>query len=121
MLIRTIVLDKTSSPVFRGKTEIDFDNLLTVAKTREELVRHKGSEWASNAVPAFARDLCEHLKSKDLGESLDKAAMNLALAAWLFDTIYRGLTIDDYVERELVFTIAHDGQVKFERVKGTKQ
>ncbi|ALZ70334.1 hypothetical protein BRN52_01315 [Xanthomonas oryzae pv. oryzae] len=60
----------------------------------------------------------EVVKAVNTGEHDDvtKAIIQMLMAAWLFDSLYCGLTAAHYLESDMKFTIAADGAVAHTRV-----
>ena len=46
--------------------------------------------------------------------------MNAAMAAWLCDSIYDGVTAEAFIRSDIAFTILSNGAVKYERLPATK-
>ena len=116
MLIKTRVLDKSLQTVFQAHTEISAENLIEVARSREALVRSKGANWAADAIPVFGKRLIDLMRSQTLGDEVDNAAIQVAMAAWLYDSIYGGLDADTFVRSDLQFTMRPDGAVEYTRL-----
>ncbi|SMG61528.1 hypothetical protein SAMN06265784_1232 [Paraburkholderia susongensis] len=91
---------------------------MLVAESKEDLVREKGEEWAAGAIPFFGGELINVMKAGELGKAVDKAAIELAMAVWLFDSIYCGLSPEVFVKCDLDLTMWHDGTVVCTRVLG---
>lgn len=119
MLITTRVLDKSLNSVFQAHTEIDARNLVTVAKSREELARSKGPDWTAGAIPVFGKKLIDVMRTAALGDEIDRAAIDVAMAAWLFDSAYGGLNEEAFIQCDLEFTMLQDGTVKYDRRPGS--
>jgi hypothetical protein len=115
MLIKTKVLNEFLSPVFEGQTKINANELVRIAKSREEIARSKGAEWAAGAIPFFGQELINTMKKGELGAALDKAAIEVAMVAWLFDSIYAGVDTETFIASDLNFTMTHDGIVRYDR------
>ena len=119
MLIKTRVLDEMWNPVFQGQTEVDAQNLMRAAESREAIVRIKGADWAIGAIPFFGHQLVRAMKSGQRGDAVDKAAVNVALAAWLSDSVHSELGAETFMQYDLEFTISHEGVVKYDRLPGS--
>jgi hypothetical protein len=115
MLIKTCVLDESLNTVFQAHTEISAHNLIEIAKSREALVRSKGRSWAADAIPVFGMKLISLMRSATLGVEVDDAAIQVAMAAWLFDSIYADLDADTFARSELQFTMLSNGAVEYKR------
>jgi hypothetical protein len=116
MLIKTRVLDESLNAVFQAHTKISAHNLIEVAKSREALARSKGPTWAADAIPVFGKMLINLTRSETLGDEVDNAAIQVAMAAWLYDSIYCGLDADTFARSDLQFTMLPDGTVEYKRL-----
>lgn len=121
MFIKTRVLDEKWNPVFEAETEVDAIYLMLVSESREELVRSKGADWAAGAIPFFGQELINAMKSGQQGHPIEKAAIEVAMAAWLFDSIYGGLDAEAFVKSNLEFTMMPGGAVKYDRRPSSKR
>ena len=119
MQVKTRVLDETGQPVFQGHTKINAQNLILVAKSREALVREKGAQWAADAIPVFGKELIKLMKTEQLGEVMDNAAMTVAMAAWLYESVYCQVPAALFMASDLEFVMSHDGIVAYTRLPGT--
>ena len=90
MLIKTRVLDESLNTVFQAHTKISVHNLIEVAKSRDALARSKGPSWAADAIPVFGKMLINLMRLETLGDEVDNAAIQVAMAAWLYDSITVG-------------------------------
>ena len=116
MFIKTRVLDESLNTVFQAHTEISAHNLIEVATSREGLARSKGPSWAADAIPVFGKRLIALMRSATLGEEVDNAAIQVAMAAWLYDSIYGGVDADTFARSDLQFTMLPDGAVEYKRL-----
>lgn len=103
ILIRTRVLDDNWERIFEADTRINAERLIQIAKSRESLARRKGMEWTAGAVPFFGTELIRAMKAEELGPAIDDAAIQVAMAAWLLDSIYGGLDADTFMGSTLQF------------------
>src|SRR5262249_47517391 len=115
MLIKTIVLDKSCNPVFQSQVEVDALYLMIAAESREQLCREKGAEFTAGWIPFLGKELIKEMESGKRGDPIDYAAINIALAAWLFGSIYGGIDAEAFRKSDLEFTITHEGIVKYTR------
>lgn len=116
MFIKTKVLDEKLNLVLQAKTEINAEALVDIAASREELALSKGAKWFSGAITFFALELISLTKLGTIGEPLNKAAIELALVVWVFDTVFCGLDAATFMQSDLEFTMLNDGTVKYNRV-----
>ncbi len=115
MLIKTRVLDESLNTVFQAHTTINARNLIEMTKPREALARSKGPEWTAGAIPVFGKLLVDLMRSATLGDDVDDAAIHVAMAAWLHDSVYGGLDADTFASSDLEFTMLPGGAVKYDR------
>lgn len=115
MKVITLVLNADGEPHFQSEEQINFENLVAVAKPRESISRDKGSEWTAGAVSFFGSEV---VKAVNTGEDKDvtKAIYQMLMASWLFDSLYCGITAAHYLESAMKFTITADGVVKYTRI-----
>ena len=116
MRIETLAVDDTGQLVFQGQTEVDALNLMVMAETRESLVRSKGRAFTAGAIPFFGAQLVEAARSGKGQREVEKAALDVALAAWLVDSIYDGVTAETFMNSDLRFTMFPGGAVKYDRI-----
>jgi len=115
MKVTTLVLNANGEPHFRGEDSFDIMNLFAVAESREQTARDRGAEWTNGAVSFFGSEV---VKAVDFGEHADvsKAICDMLMAVWLFDSLYCGISEDQYLQSDMEFTISHDGAVAYTRV-----
>jgi hypothetical protein len=113
--VTTLVLNAGGEPHFISEEHFDAKNLFVVARSREPQARDQGAEWTAGAVSFFGTEV---VKAIDIGEHEDvsKAIVDMLMAAWLFDSLYGGVSEDQYLESDMEFTISHDGAVARSRV-----
>nr|CCA80600.1 conserved hypothetical protein [blood disease bacterium R229] len=108
------MLDDNWERIFEADTRINAERLIQIAKSRESLARRKGMEWTAGAVPFFGTELIRAMKAEELGPAIDDAAIQVAMAAWLLDSIYGGLDADTFMGSTLQF--ARGGAVEYTRL-----
>ena len=115
MNVTTLVLNSDGEPHFKSEDQFDIENLFEISKSREQNARDKGAEWTAGAVSFFGSEV---VKAVNTGEHKDvsKAIIQMLMAAWLFDSLYCGITATHYLESDMKFTIAADGAVAHTRV-----
>jgi hypothetical protein len=115
MKVTTLVLNADGEPHFKSEDHFDITNLFAIAKSREKMVRDKGAEWTVGAVSAFGSEV---IKAVNFGEhdALSKAIIQMLMAAWLFDSLYGGISKDQYLKSNSEFTILHTGAVAYTRI-----
>lgn len=115
MLIQVRIFDEAQQEIAFFQTEINPHGLFKVAKTREEFVREKGADFAQGAVPFCGGEFIKAVQSEDI-KAIEKSAMEAAMAAWLFDSIYGGLSEAEYAKSTLQFNLHPTGMVVFNRL-----
>jgi len=116
MRIETQAVDEAGQLVFRGQMDVDALNLMVMAETRENLARSKGRAFVEHMISSFGAQLVEAAKSGQGQSEVDKAAMTVAMAAWLMDSIYGGVTAEAFMKSDLRFTMFPGGAVKYDRI-----
>ena len=116
MLIRIYRLDENSQKTLMAELHVDALRLMLVAEDREENTRRRGRVWAAGAVPFFAQELLKTIQTRQPRERQNLQATNVAMSAWLHDSIYVGVTPEQFVRSDLSFVILADGAVECERV-----
>jgi hypothetical protein len=116
MRIETRAVDEAGQLVFQGRTEVDALALMVMAESRESLARSKGRAFTAGAIPFFGAQLVEAARSGKEQHELKKAALDVALFAWLVDSIYDGVTAEAFMKSDLRFTMLPGGAVKYDRI-----
>ena len=114
MKIHTVVLNEDGSPNFEGEDQFNIDELFKFAQSREQLSRDNGKEWAAGAVSFFGGGVLQAVKAGEHNE-IAKAIIKLVVSTWLYESLYCGITKDDYRSSALKFSITHDGMVTYTR------
>ena len=78
-----------------------------------------GPDWTAGAIPVFGKKLIDMMRTAALGDEIDRAAIDVAMAAWLFDSAYGGLNEEAFIQCDLEFTMLQDGTVKYDRRPGS--
>lgn len=120
MLIRVFSMDEEMQTELVGETSVDALRLTIMAESREEEARRRGRTWTEGAVPFFAQELIAAAKTRKSKKEVEMHAANAAMAAWLCDSIYDGVTAELFTRSDLVFTLLPNGAVKYDRVLATK-
>lgn len=120
MLISVFSMDETMQTKLVGETEVDPLRLTIMAESREAEARKRGRDWTAGAVPFFAQALIMAAKAKKSKKEIEMHATNAAMAAWLCDSIYDGVTAEAFLQSDIVFTLLSSGAVKYDRLPSTK-
>lgn len=116
MRIEALAVDEAGQLVFRGQMDVDALNLMVMAETRENLARSKGRSFVEYMISTFGAQLIEAAKSGQGQSEVDKAALTVAMAAWLMDSIYGGVAAESFMNSNLRFTMFSGGAVKYDRI-----
>lgn len=116
MLIHAYKINADSKTEFIAKTEVDALNLMIAAESREELAREKGQVWTEGAIPFWAEEMVKAMTARQPVKELERHATNAAMAAWLADSIFSGLTSEQFAASDLIFTLLPNGAVRYDRV-----
>jgi hypothetical protein len=114
VLIKVRVFDEAQQEIVYYQNEINLDNLFMVAKSREDMIREKGREFAQGAIPFFGGEFIKAVQKEDK-TGIEKSAIEAAMAAWLYDSIYDGVTKEMYRHSFLEFNLHPTGMVVFNR------
>lgn len=114
MLINVKVNNVNLETFIEYQTEINAKAMVEFAKEREPMMREKGKTFAQGAVPFWCTELVKAAEADDQ-EKLEYAAINSAMAAWLADSIYSGLTEREFLASDLYFTLEPTGMVLYTR------
>lgn len=119
MNVTTLVLNESGEPHFKSEDKFNLDELFKIANGREQLSRDNGADWTAGAVTFFGGEV---VKAVNTGEHADvtKAIIQMLMATWLVDSLYFGVTADQYRESAMKFTIAANGAVAHTRVPAPK-
>lgn len=120
MLIRVYNTDETMQTKLLGESKVDALRLTIMAESREAEARKRGRDWTAGAVPFFAQELMAAAKAKKSKKEIEMHAVNAAMAAWLCDSIYEGVTAEVFIQSDIVFTLLPNGAVKYDRVPAIK-
>jgi hypothetical protein len=105
-----------SKIAFETTAEIDGPRLMAAAAGREELARSRGADWVDGAVTAFAHEFVEGAERRYEESEVGLLATNLAMVTWLRESVYGGVSQEDFLNSDLIFTIAAEGVVSYARV-----
>ena len=120
MLIRVYSMDEAMQTKLMGEAKVDALRLTIMAESREAEARKRGRDWTAGAVPFFAQELIAAAKTKKSKKEIEMHATNAAMAAWLCDSIYDGVTAEIFTQSDIVFTLLPNGAVKYDRVPAPK-
>lgn len=120
MLIRVYSMDEPMQAKLIGETKVEALRLTIMAESREKEARERGRAWTAGAVPFFAQELIAAAKTRKSTKEVEMHALNAAMAAWLCDSIYDGVTAEVFTQSNIVFTLLPSGAVKYDRVPAAK-
>lgn len=119
MLISVYTMNEALQKKLVGQTQIDPLRLMIMAEPREQEARRRGRVWTAGAVPFFAQELITATKANKPSKEVEMQAANAAMAAWLCDSIYDGVTAESFAQSDIVFTLLSNGAVKYDRIPAT--
>jgi hypothetical protein len=114
VLIKVRVFDDAQQETIFFQTKINLLALFKIAKKREDTFRDKGWEFTQDAVPFFGGEFIQAVQREDV-KAIERSAIQAAMTAWLADSIYGGITQDDYKKCFLEFNLHPTGLVVFNR------
>jgi hypothetical protein len=115
MLLTTRVI-ADSKVAFETTADIDGPRLIATAAGREEMARDRGPDWVDGAVTAFTHEFVEAAEQQYEESEVGLLATNLAMVVWLRESVFGGVTQDDFLNSDLVFTVGADAVVSYARV-----
>lgn len=115
MLLTTRVIAE-SKIAFETTAEIDGPRLMAAAAGRQELARSRGEEWVDGAVTAFAHEFVEGAERRYEEAEVGLLATNLAMVVWLRESVFGGVSEEEFLQSDLIFTIGAEGIVSYARV-----
>lgn len=105
------VVGDNSDIIFQAHVEINPSMLIRVAKEKENFAIEQGEEFTAGGVSFFALEMITHMKTQNLGKEIEKQAINAAMAYWLNESIYCGLSQILFINSDLEFIMNNDGVV----------
>ncbi|MDM2974059.1 hypothetical protein OGY62_14850 [Citrobacter sp. CK198] len=114
MLIKVRVFNDVQVEILYYETEINAAQLIEVATGRVDTVRRNGKAWAQGAVPFFGKELVEAVM-RDNPEEIERNAISAAMAAWLCDSEFQGVTAEEFKASDLDFSLHPTGMVVYNR------
>ncbi|HBU3503367.1 TPA: hypothetical protein MCW43_004971 [Klebsiella pneumoniae] len=114
MLINVKVNNINLETVIEYQTVVDAEAMIEIAKEREPMMREKGKTFAQGSVPYWCGELVKAVQAGD-EERIEYSAINSAMTAWLADSIYSGLTENEFLASDLYFTLEPTGMVRYTR------
>lgn len=116
MLIRVYSADSEMRTSLIGEAHVDALRLMIMAESREAEARKRGRAWTAGAVPFFAQELIASAQARKPKEEIEIHAASAAMAAWLCDSIYDGVSAELFARCDIVFTLLPNGAVQYDRV-----
>lgn len=113
MLIKTHVLNLSGVAMLHATTAISAQAFFKIGESRLELASKQTQEWAAEIILHFGEQLVALTKSGTLGEQIDHAAVQVAVSAWVFDTLYENLEPDTFMYSDLELSIYLDGAIEY--------
>lgn len=119
MKISILIQDASQQIVFRSNTKVDPDSLFEAAESRAPAIQQRGEKFALSGVPFFAKKVVAAAREQRLGLDIDKAVVEVAMMAWLYEHLFRGVSQDDFARSTLTFTVLPSGNVEYTRSSGS--
>jgi len=120
MVIRMFSMDEAGKISSLTELQIDPIALMVMAESREACAGERGRHWTAGAVPFYAQELVAAQRAGLGSAALETQAVNAAMAAWLHDSIFDGMTAEQFVCSDLVFTALPGGVVRCDRLPVAK-
>lgn len=117
MNIHLKALNSAGELILEGTTAVDGTHLVAISESRVAMAREKGRAFTEGAVAFFAAEMLKAAQAGASNDALEGQAFNVAMSAWLAESIFGGVSEDDFVNSNLHFTLRADGSVKSERIK----
>jgi hypothetical protein len=108
--------DRTGVASLLEIIEINAVELMVNAMTREDLARTKGRAFTAGAVPYRAGELIKAIHADKSATEVQSAAINAAIAVWLVDLVFEGVSPEAFMNSNLRFTMLPGGAVRYDRV-----
>jgi len=115
MKVTTLVLNGKGEPHFEAIDNLNTEQLISLAKEREQLARDKGMEWTMGAVTFYGSEVVHAVNSGELRD-VSMAVTNMVMATRLLDFLYCGVTADQYRKSDFKFVITDDGAIAHTRL-----
>lgn len=119
MLIRVFTTDDNAETSLAAEMEVDAAGLMEMAQPREAQARDMGQEWTAGAIPFFVQELVNALQSGESEDEIETQALNAAMTAWLYDSLYDGVSAEVFSGCDLIFTLSPGGVVQYDRSPST--
>ena len=115
MVITAIVLDQNGNPMREVEVPVDPISIMVLAETREEVMRSKGAGWAAGMISYLGKQLADIAAADSSQAEVENAAIQVAIASWLYDSIYGNLEAELFAKSNLHFIVSREGAVKYDR------
>lgn len=106
--------DEVRTPM--ATTQVDASRLMSAAAKRVREARDRGYAWTAGAVSFFAQELMTAIKTGKRTNAVEIQAANVAMAAWLCDSLYGNVSAEQFARSDLIFTFLADGSVEYQRI-----
>lgn len=114
MLVKMRVFDENQQVTIHYQTEINASALIDIGRPRLAVAREKGKTFTEGAVAFFGEEFIKAVQA-DNKHDIEKAALEAALAAWLSDHVFSGVTEAQFVRCDLEFNMHPTGMVVYNR------
>ena len=116
MLLTVRVFDAAGELAYHEDFPVDGLTLTIVGESREALAREQGAEWTAGDVPFFAGQVLGAVRLGAGRDEIHRQTLQMAMAAWVFDHVYGGLTAEAFLATDVMFSIEASGVVRQDRL-----
>lgn len=116
MRITTRFLDEAGNIVFRSQSATSAAELLARARTHAPRYRKQGVNWALNLLSEHGAQFVSAIKASHWQDDIEQAAVDIAVSAFLIDTLFGGIAPQEFAGGDLLVTILDDHTTTFQRI-----
>lgn len=110
-------LNESGSIKLEFSCKMDAPALIAMSSSRVAAFKLHGREYAEGSIPFFAKELISASEGKNASDDeVYRQAANIVMTAWLTDSIYDGVTEEQFINSNLSFVYSSDGAVKYDRI-----
>ena len=115
MDISITVLNETGGIAHRSHMSVDGLMLTVAAESRQDIARAKGPDWTHGAITHYGSEILDAVRMRKPNKELELSTYNLAMAVWVFGSVFGEQTTEQFVDSDLAFTITPDGIVRYDK------
>ena len=117
MRITTRFLDETGNTVFRYQSTTSSAVLFAQARAHAPRYRKQGVNWALNLLSERGAQFVSTIQAGNWQHEVEQAAVDLAVSAFLIDTLFGGIAPPEFACGDLLVTILDDHTTTFQRIR----